>query len=89
MDAGSERESVYKERENLLIDDMDDTVCNEEIGLDDFGAIDEDVFAINGNGKVVAVQSLEHRPVHERGAIAHGTGVDNMIPEDALDLLDG
>ena len=79
----------FQTRGNLLVDDVNHTVCNEDIRLNDLCAIDEHIHAINRNGQVIAVQSLEHRSVHERRAISHGTGVDDMIPENALDLLGG
>ena len=73
----------------LLINDVDHTVRNEDIRLNDFCAVDKDIHPINRDGKIVAIQSLEHGPVHERGAVAYGTGVDDVVLEDARDLLGG
>lgn len=47
-----------KERD-LLVNDMDDTVGNENVGGNHFGAVDEDVVAVDGNCEVVTSERLD------------------------------
>jgi hypothetical protein len=73
--------------ENLRIDDMDDTVGNENIGSDDTCAVNEDTAAVDGDGQVLAVQSLEHSSVGQTRAVAWSRSHNRMVGENIGDLL--
>jgi hypothetical protein len=78
---------VARPSENLRIDDMDNTVGNENIGSNDARAVNEDTATVDGDSQVLAVQSLEHGAILQARAVAGLHSNDRMIGENVLDLV--
>jgi hypothetical protein len=66
---------------------MDNTVGNENIGSNDARAVNEDTATVDGDGQVLAIQSLEHGAVLQTGAVARFRSNDRMVGENILDLV--
>jgi hypothetical protein len=73
--------------QDLRIDNVDNTVGNENIGGDDTRAVDEDTATVNGDGQVLAVQSLEHSSVGQTRAVTGSRSHNRMVGENISDLL--
>lgn len=56
---------------NLLVDDMHDPVCDEDVRGDDLSIIDEHVTIVDGDCQLLSVQGGERGAVHEVGAVAN------------------
>jgi hypothetical protein len=75
-------------RMNLRVDNVDDTVGNEDIRGDNTGTVDKNLSVSNGDGQVCTVSGLEGSSVGQRAAVAHSTGND-VVGKDAGYLLSG
>ena len=53
-----------------LINDMNNPVCNQYVGDDDFGAVDEYIAIIYRNSQITPIHGFEACPIFERGAVA-------------------
>lgn len=74
--------------ENLLVDDVHDTVGDQDIRHDDLGGVDEHGAVDHGDGQTLAVHGFERGAVLQGGRVADGS-VDDVVLEDAGDLLGG
>jgi hypothetical protein len=66
---------------------VDNTVGNENIGGDDTRAVDEDTTAVDSDGQILAVQSLEHSSIGQTGAVTGSRSHNRMVGENIGDLL--
>lgn len=71
-----------------LVDDVDDTVGDQDISGDDLGVVNENTLVADGDGEHLAVGGGELSAVHEAGRVADGAG-DNMVGQDAGEVLGG
>lgn len=70
---------------HLLVDDMSHTVGEEDVGLDNLGAVDEDAAVLDGHRDGRSLQGVEGRARGQGGAVAYGTS-DDVILKDGRQL---
>jgi hypothetical protein len=70
-----------------LVDDVDNTVGNEDVGSDDTGVVHEDTAVTDGDGELLAVGSGEGSSVLKGGRVANGALSDDMVGKDAGSVL--
>ena len=61
---------------SLLVNDVDDTICNKNIWQDDHGAVDKDGAIVDGDGDIAALHGLKGGCVHEHGAVTYHSADD-------------
>jgi hypothetical protein len=72
-----------------LVDDMNDTVGNEDISDGDASAVDEDATLLaDGDGEIVTVQGSKDGSVLETRGVAN-SAVDNVVGQDVSNVLNG
>lgn len=64
---------------------MQDTVCDEDVGGDDAGAVHEDLAVDDGDGHVAATEGGDSA-VGQRAAVCNGS-VDDVVLQDGSSLL--
>lgn len=60
----------------ILVNDMNDTVSNKNVGRDNPGAINENTAVVDCDGQLLAVQGSEFLAIRERRAVADSS-IDN------------
>lgn len=75
-------------QENLLVDDVSNTIGNENVRDDDLSGVEEDVAVVNSNLDRAALEGGNGLSILEGAAVAH-SAVDNVVLQDGGELLSG
>lgn len=70
-----------------LVDDVDNTVGNENVGSDDTSVVHEDTALTDSNGKLLSVGSRESSTVLEGRRVANTALSDDVVGKDAASVL--
>jgi hypothetical protein len=68
---------------------VNNTVGNQDIRSYNTSAVDKDASAVDGDGQVGAVDSLEDSSVGETGTVTGRVANNSVVSEDAPDLISG
>lgn len=74
--------------EYLRIDNVNDTVGDQDVGSDNAGAVDENAAIVDGDGQILAVGCLENSSVAETRAVAKSSS-DDVVGQDISGLFGG
>lgn len=64
------------------VDDVDDTVGNQHVGLNDTGVVNENVATLDSDSDVSAVECSQGAAVHDVGAVERWAASDHVVGKD-------
>jgi hypothetical protein len=76
-------------REGLLVNDVDDTISNEDVRSNNASSVDEVCAVLNSDGQILAESGLKSGAILKRAGVPRCTAIDNVVRKDVLQVLLG